>query len=576
MNRKGHYFFTFIIFCICVYFIIDSLSKTEYISQGHKVGMADDVWSSAIARSINQEPISMYVDGVDTKVKQGKIYMDEYMTLMVPSGVLTEAFDCSVSLYRETELVIEKGSTILKMTVDEAKLSINGAEFKMGAAPIEIGDVLYVPITAIIRGFGYTYTWDISSNKATMINDNPEVTILPYAYNYLDKERKTLVRDQGVRSTCWACAAITALETTLLPEEYYELSVDHMSMSNSFNSGQFDGGEYTMALAYLAAWQGPVLEADDPYGDRITDDTLSPIMHIQEAQIISTKNLEKIKEMVYKYGGVQSSLYTSMTSGNGTSKYYNEEKAAYCYIGEEKPNHDVVIIGWDDNYPKENFNADIESNGAFICQSSWGEGFGENGIFYVSYMDANIGVHNIVYTGVESADNYDRIYQTDLCGWQGILGYEQSSAYFANVYTSQSPEQVKAVGFYATDVGTTYSVYVVSNFTGKESFSSMTLAASGSFENAGYYTVNLDEPVEVTGERYAVIVKIDTPNSQRPVAVEMAKDYATLSVDLSDGEGYISLYGKEWERVEDDYNCNICLKAYTDIYQINGRSVSNE
>ena len=72
-----------------------------------------------------------------------------------------------------------------------------------------------------------------------------------------------------------------------------------------------------------------------------------------------------------------------MTSANGTSKYYNKEKAAYCYIGEEKPNHDIVIIGWDDNYPKENFLADIESNGAFICQSSWGDKFGENGIFYV-------------------------------------------------------------------------------------------------------------------------------------------------------------------------------------------------
>lgn len=567
MKKKGHYFFAFVIICIGIYFTAESFSKTEYISQGKNVGTVVEVWSKAIAASVNNEPIGMYIDGNDAEVKQGKIYMDDTMTLMVPSDILTEAFDCSVTLYKGEELVIEKGNITLKMTVDEPKLSINGAEFRMATSPVKKGNVLYVPLTVIVRGFGYTYTWDVAENKAILINDNPSAKTLPYSYSYLDRGKSTIVRDQGVRSTCWAFAAVTALETTLLPEEEYLFSVDHMSMNNSFNISQFDGGEYTMALAYLTAWQGPVLEEDDPYGDRITDSSLEAVVHVQEAQIISSKNLEKIKEMVYKYGGVQSSLYTSMTSTNGESKYYNKETASYCYIGEEKPNHDVVIIGWDDNYPKENFNANIDSDGAFICQSSWGNTFGKDGIFYVSYLDANIGVHNIVYTDVESTDNYDRIYQSDLCGWQGILGYEQSYAYFANVFESQSAEKLKAVGFYATDVDTSYSVYVVSDFTDTDSFKNMTLVASGKFENAGYYTVKLDNPVAISSEKYAVVVRIDTPNSKRPIAVEMAKDYATLSVDITDGEGYISLRGDKWERIEEQYSCNLCLKAYTDIYE---------
>lgn len=570
MKRKGQYFFTILFICICVYFATESFAEAEYISQGDRVGTMADIWSQAIADSINKKPISMYIDGIDTRVDEGKIYMDETMTLMIPVGIITEAFDCSTSLYKDTNLVIEKGNTILRLNVDEAKMSINGAEYRIATAPVKNGDVMYVPLTAIIRGLGYTYTWDIVANKATLINDNPSINTLPYSYSYLDKDRYTIVRDQGVRSTCWASAAISALETTLLPEKQYEFSIDHMSLNNSFNVSQYDGGEYTMALAYLTAWQGPVLEEDDPYGDRVTDNTLKPVVHVQEAQIIAAKDLNKIKEMVYKYGGVQSSLYTSITSASGTSKYYNEEKAAYCYIGEEKPNHDVVIIGWDDNYPKENFNASVESNGAFICQSSWGEKFGENGVFYVSYLDANIGVHNIVYTDVETNNNYDKIYQSDLCGWQGILGYEESYAYFANVYTSASYEYLKAVGFYATDVDTKYSVYVVENFAGTEDFKNMKLVANGTFENAGYYTVKLNDPVLIDGGKYAVIVKIDTPNSQRPVAVEMSKDYATLTVDISDGEGYISLYGDEWERIEEQYNCNLCLKAYTEVYKGNG------
>ena len=82
-----------------------------------------------------------------------------------------------------------------------------------------------------------------------------------------------------------------------------------------------------------------------------------------------------------------------------------------------------MIIGWDDNYPKENFNLDIEGDGAFICKNSWGDEFGEDGCFYISYYDTYIGMHNVVYTRIDGPNNYDNIYQTDLCGWVGQLGY---------------------------------------------------------------------------------------------------------------------------------------------------------
>lgn len=567
MNRKGYYFFTIIIIGILIYFATESFSKVEYISQGKSTGLLVDIWSSTIAKSVNEKPIGIYIDGIDFSIGKNDVYMDNSLTLMVPSNMITEAFDCAVSIYNENSLVIEKGNTILRMSLEQPKFSINGAEFRIAASPTKKEDMMYVPLTSIIKGFGYTYTWDVATNRAVLVNDDPTVRTLPYYYNYIEKSRFSVIKNQGVFSTCWATAAITALETTIRPELDLELSVDHMTLNHSFKTNQYDGGEYTMALAYLTSWQGPVLEKDDPYGDRKTDSSLKPVLHIQEAQIIKSKDFETIKKMVYKYGGVQSSLYTSMQTANEKSKYYNKANSAYCYIGEEKPNHDVVIIGWNDNYPKENFNADIDTDGAFICQNSWGESFGENGIFYVSYADANIGVHNIVYTGVEDTDNYDNIYQTDLCGWQGILGYETSYAYFANVYKSNKYEVLKAVGFYATDVDTSYTVYVTTNIGNGNDFSNMQPVASGTFKNAGYYTVELNKDIELfAGKRYAIVVRIDTPNSKRPVAVEMVKNYATLTVDISDGEGYISFSGNNWERVEENYECNICLKAYTDDY----------
>ena len=65
------------------------------------------------------------------------------------------------------------------------------------------------------------------------------------------------------------------------------------------------------------------------------------------------------------------------------------------------------------------------------------------------------------------------------------------------------------------------------------------------------------------GEKLAIIINIKTPNSERPVAIEYNADKTGNVAAVDDGEGYISANGKNWERVEESQNCNICLKFYT-------------
>ena len=339
-----------------------------------------------------------------------------------------------------------------------------------------------------------------------------------------------------------------------------------MSMSNSFNVNQYDGGEYTMGMAYLAAWQGPVYDADDPYGDGVTRDDLAAVKHVQQMLIIDGKDYQGIKEAVFKYGGVQTSLYSTIASSKTKTPYYNKQTNSYCYMGQDKPNHDVVIIGWDDNYPKENFNVDLEGDGAFICQNSWGSSFGDNGVFYASYYDTNVGTHNVVYTDIESADNYDNIYQSDLCGWVGKMGYDKEDMYGANIFTAQSAESLRASGFYATAADTSYKLYVVKNFENEYSFKNKTLVAEGSLKNAGYYTVDFDEPVDLeSGERYAIVLYINTPGSTHPMAIEYNSGEAYMStVNLDDGEGYISYDGVAYINVKEKQDCNLCIKAFSD------------
>ena len=63
---------------------------------------------------------------------------------------------------------------------------------------------------------------------------------------------------------------------------------------------------------------------------------------------------------------------------------------------------------------------------------------------------------------------------------------------------------------------------------------------------------------------FAVVIKIRTPNSIHPVAIEYAANELTKNVDLTDGKGYISARGVNWEKVEEEQKCNLCLKAFTD------------
>lgn len=510
--------------------------------------IAEGAWSPLVAKDVNAGVLNVIIDNKVYTSEDYDLYMSPDRNIMVPVELLTDAMNCSVHIYGGNSLLVEKHNISEVMEIN----------------PAEDGEY-YVSLSNLSDILGYSCNFEITTKTATAVDESDNISIIPTQYDLREKERMSVVKNQGSYGTCWAFAATSALESALLPEENDLFSVDHMSMSNSFDADQYEGGEYTMGMAYLAAWQGPVYEADDPYGDGKTDGSLKPVKHVQEMRVIDGKDYEAIKEAVFKYGGVTTSLYSTIRSSQGDSEYYKRSTNSYCYIGTEKPNHDVLIIGWDDNYPKENFSVNLEGDGAFICQNSWGDSFGDNGVFYVSYYDTNVGTHNVVYTRIEDTDNYDNIYQSDLCGWRGNLGFEKEEIYGANVFTAEKDEMVAAAGFYATSADTEYEVYIVNDFQNETSLTTRTQVASGTLEQAGYYTIDFDQEISVkAGEKFAVMLYLKTPGSQYPLAIEYDSQERYMdSVDLDDGEGYISYTGNKFINVKEKRDCNLCIKAFT-------------
>ena len=536
----------------------------QAVKQGASGITRDSRWNGIIAGNINSREIKLQIDGKSVASTAEQIFFDDELQLYISSEVLSEWFLCAANFYSSNHLILEKFNSRIVLSAGQKTMMRDDQSRELSTKVLCRNNHIYVPSQVIEEGLSYDYTWDVNSNTAAFVNMKPDERVFPYIYDYRAEGRMPEIKNQSTFGTCWAFASLMALETTLKPETNIDFSEDHMSINNNFSMTQNDGGEYTMAIAYLASWTGPVLEEDDPYGDGYSPEGLEAVVHLQEAQVLESKNYDNIKKSVFLYGGVQSSLYMEMPDSRSTSIYYDENKYSYCYIGPEKPNHDIVIIGWDDTYPASNFMFEPEGDGAFICANSWGEEFGDRGVFYVSYYDSNIGVHNVIYTGIEGTDNYDNIYQTDLCGWVGQIGYDRDYAYFANVYTANDDESLEAVAFYSVAPDSSYEIYIVEDFKDEASFSTRRLLTKGTFGNAGYYTVKIPEKVNLEqGGRYAIVVYIQTPNSKRPVAVEYRGDAATASVVLDDGEGYISPHGDIWIRTEETKQCNVCLKMFT-------------
>lgn len=527
--------------------------------------LAEEVWYPLMAQDVNSQVLRLVIDNKEYTSEKYNFYMDSNRNIMVPVAILRDALNCSAHVYEQRQLLVEKHNLSALMTLDELNASSTGEMVTIRSPFTSIDGTYYVSLNDLSSMLGYSVTFNFENNTLTAADTAENVMALPAKYDLRERARMSAVRNQGKYGTCWAFGALTAMESALLPESSHLFSVDHMSMSNSFRMSQFDGGDYTMGMAYLAAWQGPVYEADDPYGDGKTTDELAAVKHVQEMRVIASKDIAAVKEAVFKYGGVQTSLYSSLSNASSSSKYYNKRTNSYCYIGTEKSNHEVVIIGWDDNYSRENFSVPLEGDGAFICQNSWGEGFGEDGVFYVSYYDTNITTHNVVYTRIDEVGNYDNIYQSDLCGWVGKIGYDKESMYGANVFTASSDEEIVAGAFYATAPDTEYKMYVVNNFTGADSLQDRVLAAEGVVEDAGYYTIDFEQAFSVSaGEKYAIVLYVYTPGSTHPMAIEYdSGDKFLDDVNLEDGEGYISYTGGQFTNVKEKQECNLCIKAFT-------------
>lgn len=395
---------------------------------------------------------------------------------------------------------------------------------------------------------------------------------LPSYYDLRSLGRVTPVKDQDPLGTCWIFSSLGSLESCLLPGENYNFSENHIknTLANSsplgFDRTYAGGGDWLAVLAYLARYSGPVLASSDPYNTTsgISPPGLEPVKHVQEAVFIPPRNdslnNQQLKAAVRKYGGLVCSMGIF-------SEYYNKNTSSYYYNGSENANHDICIVGWDDNYSKTNFKIIPPGDGAFIIRNSWGTSFGDGGYFYMSYFDtllANQGT--CAFMNAEPVTNYNNIYQYDPFGLVNITGFNSTTAWFSNIFTSNSNNLLAASSFYALMPNSTYNLYVYKNpLSGIPISGTLALNMSGLIDTPGYKTIKFDKFVPLTiGDLFSVVVKINTPGLNEPIGYEYPLINYCSQATANMGEGYISSDGIKWsDMTKIVANASVCLKAFT-------------
>lgn len=462
----------------------------------------------------------------------------------------------------------------------------------------------------------YTYNPKVNTNLPLTFGLD-QASVSDSSYNTNDKNYISSVKDQGELNVCWTFSALAAFESRLLKEnnqtnpDTYDFSENNMRYSLSTDGGNtlgFDrtndyGGNFDMALAYLTRGQmnGPVNEIDDPYPQNTTAAaatvTRTPndiggktVQDYYPTQVIRLGNLPstsgtvekdarkaEIKNLIMNYGSVTLSYDSEpgyyKKNTDGTEAYYDEN----AVIGDT--NHAVEIVGWDDNYSVDNFNSVSKpvNPGAFLVKNSWGNTWGQNGYFYISYEDPNAYSSINAFKEIKKrTDFFNNIYEYDTFGRLSTVGFVGiHDQYYANAFNTKKSglEKLSAISTYCNNSDSYIKLYVSTD--GGTTFNEKTASTGYTYDSTkgckidepGYYTFLLDTPVQLNCDKFVVAIEVQQANKDNLIPLE-TKSSVTLSNNVVVEPGSYFSYTKNNLihniATGNSSGSNVCIKAFTE------------
>lgn len=338
-------------------------------------------------------------------------------------------------------------------------------------------------------------------------------------FSLIDQGYNTMVKSQ-IGGTCWVNAASTSMESSyyLLHEDIININamqiLDYVH-GNDKQEGYFlkDG----VNGQELGGWSWQIIETlSNGFGEYV----------LVEAVDYSEASVDEIKNAIRTYGG----MYVAVNDTSAMGRHNG-----YMTINEpdlESFDHSVVLVGWDDNFPKEYFSKEASVNGAWLAQNSLSDAWGNDGYYWISYdmafREQTIFILSEEYSKVLSYDGgKENVIQTGTDTVVGNIFHEPGKLAAVGTYISEEQQDI-VIEIY--DVETKELIY----------------AKEEHFELPGYYVVPLDEILNVN--HYMVVIHY---NGAAPVEGESWSDmFIEYRVGAGSDESYVLLDGV-WKDMSD-------------------------
>lgn len=389
---------------------------------------------------------------------------------------------------------------------------------------------------------------------------------VPSKFDLRESGKVPDVRNQAGYGTCWAHSAIASAETSIIKSNpSVDLSEFHTAYYTYSGNGQIEpqsdilkdtmnrGGTCYLVTNLWSQWIGPVAEKRLRYGNESFFDNTEDVgnmkytadYHMRNAYMFDyddeKTNFSEVNNLVKQF--VYSGLAVDVAFYSNTAECYNDE---YFSINSKKrpkdADHSVAIVGWDDDFPAENFKIKPENNGAWLIKNSWGDDTGDGGYMWVSYENSSL-CEFAVYE-LEDSEEYIYNYSHDsFVPLQSLSAFDDPEtnepSYMANIFTSDSDVQIEAVSVYINNPMTEYEITVYKNLTDSTNPSSgiPSSVTKGIQELTGFFTFELDEDIVIEqGESFSVVMKMYCPETPYVVPLETC-----ISVEDEDTKEILNL-----------------------------------
>ena len=408
-------------------------------------------------------------------------------------------------------------------------------------------------------------------------------------------------RNQNPYGTCWAFSSLGLAEFDLINDGAADKNIDLSELAlayytynsvtdplggtvgdtakyyneNSDYSYLNRGGNYQYSSRRLAQWIGatentvPYSKANDTIKQGLSGEFAYSYKdaHLHNVYQINIKeNTSGVKEAIMEHGAVGVMYYHS-----DYNMSWSRKSDCYTYYDTARAGggHAVMIVGWNDNFSKDNFEGLKPSNdGAWLIRNSWGS---YCDYFWMSYDTFSLENTAWVFDFVAN-DGFDNNYQLD----GGIETYRSSNVLSgANVFTTQKKsgidyEVLKAVSVsmsQAADVKYTVDIYTnLTNLNNPLSGTKqVTATTTGYTQYAGIYTIELSNSIKLApGTTYSVVVTTDKAALDREDATSMAtgEKLETIIWDRRVSQFDGKSFYKEGNVYKYSPN-NFCIKAFT-------------